>query len=59
MYRLCMNRYSSHANHGALGHNFNEMSFRIDWAGAFAKASTDKPKLLRNESSSPEGCDDA
>jgi hypothetical protein len=29
MYRLRMNRYGSHANLGALGHNFNEMSFRI------------------------------
>jgi hypothetical protein len=29
MYRLQMNRCGSHAKSGTLGHNFNEMSFRI------------------------------
>ena len=30
MYRLHMNRCRSHAKPEALGHNFNEMSFRIE-----------------------------
>jgi hypothetical protein len=29
MYRLHMNRCGSHAKPGPLGHNFNEMSFKI------------------------------
>ncbi len=29
MYRLPMNHCGSHAKSGALGHNFNQMSFRI------------------------------
>ena len=29
MYRLRMNRCGSHAKSGALEHNFNQMSFRI------------------------------
>ena len=59
MYRLRMNRCGSHAKSGALGHNFNEMSFRIRPAGAFAKALTDKRKLPRQRGSSPKGCDNA
>ncbi len=47
MYRLDMNRCGSHAKSGTLGHNFNEMSFRIRLGRAFAKALTDKPKLPR------------
>jgi hypothetical protein len=46
VYRLRMNRCGSRAKLGALKHNFIEMGFRTDQAGAFAKASTDKPKLL-------------
>jgi hypothetical protein len=59
MYRLCMNRCGSHAQPGALGHNFNEMSFRIEPGRCFRESFDGQPKLLQNASSSPEGCDDA
>jgi hypothetical protein len=44
MYRLRMNRYGSHANPGALGHNFNEMSFRIGLGRCFRESFDEQTK---------------
>ena len=38
MYRLRMNRYGSHAKSGAVEHNFNQMSFRIQPARRFRES---------------------
>ena len=38
MYRLRMNRCGSHAESGALEHNFNQMSFRIQIARRFCES---------------------
>ena len=44
MYRLCMNRYGSHADPEALGHNFNEMSFRIRPGRCFRESFDEQTK---------------
>ena len=59
MYRLRMNRCGSYANRGALGHNFNEMSFRIPPCRCFRESFDGQIKTASNRGSSPEGCDNA
>jgi hypothetical protein len=55
VYRLRMNRCSSRAKLGALERSFIEMGFGTDQAGAFAKALTDKPKLLLKQGQLTQG----
>lgn len=59
MYRLRMDRCSSYANRGALGHNFNEMSFRIPPCRCFRESFDGQTKTASKRGSSPEGCDNA
>lgn len=59
MYRLRMDRCGSYANRGALGHNFNEMSFRIPPYRCFRESFDGQTKTASKRGSSPEGCDNA
>jgi hypothetical protein len=59
MYRLRMDRCGSYANRGALGHNFNEMSFRIPLCRCFRESFDGQTKTASKRGSSPEGCDNA
>ncbi len=47
MYRLRMNHCGSHAKPETLGHNFNEMSFRIRPGRRFFESFDEQPKLRR------------
>ena len=48
MYRRRMNRCGSHAKSGAMGHNFNQMSFRIQTARRFCKSFDGQTKAAPN-----------
>lgn len=55
MYRLCMNRCASHAKSGAVGHNFNQMSFRIQTARRFRESFDRKTKAASNQEQFTQG----
>ena len=48
MYRLRMNRCGSHAKSGALEHNFNQMSFRIQTAWRFCECFDEQTNAAPN-----------